>query len=562
MAVPYTFGTATSSIPLSQLDSNFNTVITLGNTAIQLGNTVTTLNNMTLANVTISSGNVTITNVSITTANVTTANITTAVIGTETVTTSTITTANVTTANITTDNITNGTVITSLTLSYGTANGVAYLNGSKVLTSGSALTFDGTNLKVAGETAITAGSQSTLNALHLYFDTATNTSFIKSYHASVDDRDLVVGGKSIAFQVPNGTEIGRFTSTGLGIGTSSPTQKLDVYGTGMKVNNASYVGYLGSGSTFASGATTDFCVRSDNVLSFATGGPYERMRIDSSGNLGLGVTPSAWGTAYRTAIQVGAAACFSGTSGSSATDYFAIGGNFYLNSSASYRYITSAAANRLEASVGEFRFYNAPSGTAGNAITFTQAMTLDASGNLLVGTTSNVGAPARSVAIGNATYGALAAEAPGSGNGYPVWFRDTDATSASQQLVHFRRGASVVGYITTTNTATAYGSASDYRLKNTITPMLGALARVAQLKPVTYKWNSDNSDGEGFIAHQLQEVCPVAVHGTKDAVDDEGNPQYQGIDTSFLVATLTAAIQEQQALITSLTARITALEST
>jgi hypothetical protein len=55
MAVPYTFGSATTSIPLSQLDSNFATTITLGNTAIQLGNTVTTLNNMTFANVTISS---------------------------------------------------------------------------------------------------------------------------------------------------------------------------------------------------------------------------------------------------------------------------------------------------------------------------------------------------------------------------------------------------------------------------------------------------------------------------------------------------------------------------
>jgi hypothetical protein len=58
MAVPYTFGSATTSIPLSQLDSNFATTITLGNTAIQLGNTVTTLNNMTLGNVTVSSGNV------------------------------------------------------------------------------------------------------------------------------------------------------------------------------------------------------------------------------------------------------------------------------------------------------------------------------------------------------------------------------------------------------------------------------------------------------------------------------------------------------------------------
>jgi hypothetical protein len=92
MAVPYTFGTATAAIPLSQLDSNFSTTITLGNTAIQLGNTVTTLNNMTLANVTVSSGNVTLTNVTVTTANVTTANITTAA----------ITTGNVTTGNVTT----------------------------------------------------------------------------------------------------------------------------------------------------------------------------------------------------------------------------------------------------------------------------------------------------------------------------------------------------------------------------------------------------------------------------------------------------------------------------
>ena len=91
--------------------------------------------------------------------------------------------------------------------------------------------------------------------------------------------------------------------------------------------------------------------------------------------------------------------------------------------------------------------------------------------------------------------------------------------------------------------------------------MTGALAKVALLKPCTYKWNTDDSAGEGFVAHELAEVCPHAVTGEKDAVDEEGNPQYQGIDTSFLVATLTAAIQEQQALIQTLTARITALEN-
>ena len=98
--------------------------------------------------------------------------------------------------------------------------------------------------------------------------------------------------------------------------------------------------------------------------------------------------------------------------------------------------------------------------------------------------------------------------------------------------------------------------------------MTGALAKVAALKPCTYKWKVDGSDGEGFIAHELAEVAPQCVTGEKDAVDADGNPVYQGIDTSFLVATLTAAIQEQQAIINAqqaslqtITARIEALEA-
>jgi hypothetical protein len=114
------------------------------------------------------------------------------------------------------------------------------------------------------------------------------------------------------------------------------------------------------------------------------------------------------------------------------------------------------------------------------------------------------------------------------------------------------------GYISTNGTTTSYVTSSDYRLKNTIAPMTGALAKVALLKPCTYKWNADDSAGEGFIAHELAEVVPQCVTGEKDAVDAEGNPQYQGIDTSFLVATLTAAIQEQQAIIESLKARLDA----
>ena len=92
--------------------------------------------------------------------------------------------------------------------------------------------------------------------------------------------------------------------------------------------------------------------------------------------------------------------------------------------------------------------------------------------------------------------------------------------------------------------------------------MTGALAKVSLLKPVNYKWNADDSDGQGFIAHELAEIIPDCVTGEKDAVDADGNPQYQGIDTSFLVATLTAAIQEQQAIINDLKSRIETLEST
>jgi hypothetical protein len=119
----------------------------------------------------------------------------------------------------------------------------------------------------------------------------------------------------------------------------------------------------------------------------------------------------------------------------------------------------------------------------------------------------------------------------------------------------------IVGGVVTTSTATSFNTSSDYRLKENIVPMTGALDKVAQLKPVTYTWKANGSNAQGFIAHELQEVVPDCVTGEKDAVDENGNIKPQGIDTSFLVATLTAAIQEQQAIINDLKARVTALEA-
>jgi squalene cyclase len=91
--------------------------------------------------------------------------------------------------------------------------------------------------------------------------------------------------------------------------------------------------------------------------------------------------------------------------------------------------------------------------------------------------------------------------------------------------------------------------------------MTGALAKVQALKPVTYTWKESGIESQGFIAHELAEVCPDAVTGEKDAVDAEGNPQYQGIDTSFLVATLTAAIQELKAELDSVKAELATLKA-
>jgi hypothetical protein len=95
--------------------------------------------------------------------------------------------------------------------------------------------------------------------------------------------------------------------------------------------------------------------------------------------------------------------------------------------------------------------------------------------------------------------------------------------------------------------------------------MTAALATIAQLKPVKYDWKAEfagtRTAGQGFIAHELQAVVPDCVTGEKDAVDADGSPVYQGIDTSFLVATLTAGLQEAVAMIEELKAKVAALEA-
>jgi len=167
-------------------------------------------------------------------------------------------------------------------------------------------------------------------------------------------------------------------------------------------------------------------------------------------------------------------------------------------------------------------------------------------GNLLVGCTATVSASVKGVQL-----------ATGSANGR---ISIASNTTGGSDMMYFYNPNGIVGAVGTTGSSTYYNTSSDYRLKEDVQPMAGALAKVAALKPVTYKWKSDGSAGEGFIAHELQAVVPGCVIGEKDAVDADGNPVYQGIDTSFLVATLTAAIQELRGIVDSQAARIAALE--
>jgi hypothetical protein len=116
-------------------------------------------------------------------------------------------------------------------------------------------------------------------------------------------------------------------------------------------------------------------------------------------------------------------------------------------------------------------------------------------------------------------------------------------------------------FIKPSSNQVTFNDLSDYRLKHSVAPMTGALAKVAQLKPCTFKWKNNDVESQGFIAHELQEVVKECVTGEKDEVNEDGSIKAQGVDPRKLVATLTAAIQELKALVDAQAARITALES-
>lgn len=145
-------------------------------------------------------------------------------------------------------------------------------------------------------------------------------------------------------------------------------------------------------------------------------------------------------------------------------------------------------------------------------------------------------------------------------NGSTAGFFNRNTSDGS--LVGFRRSNVTVGSISVTTTATAYNTSSDYRLKENIVPVTDGITRLQQLKPSRFNFIADPTKTvDGFLAHEVQTVVPEAITGEKDAVDADGNAQYQGIDQSKLVPLLTAALQEAVGEIESLKARVAALES-
>jgi hypothetical protein len=293
----------------------------------------------------------------------------------------------------------------NLTLNGGTANGVLYLNGSKVATSGSGLTFDGTNLGIGGSPSFYQGS-GLLISRSGYATIRLNDSSGGGTAAEIKQSDSAglilesISNRPIQFNV-NASEQMRLTSTGLGIGTSSPSDILTLAGGasgsyGLTINNAKVGG--GTKAIFQYDATNAIALvggNTTNGLAFQTltsGSLTTKATIDSSGNLGLGVTPSAWGSAYRV-MQIGVGASYSG--GTSLANFLEVGANFFTDTGGVDKYIATSESTKYRQVSGIHSWYNAPSGTAGNAISFTQAMTLDADGRLALGSTSILGSTNR-----------------------------------------------------------------------------------------------------------------------------------------------------------------------
>jgi hypothetical protein len=357
----------------------------------------------------------------------------------------------------------------------------------------------------------------------------------------------------------NGTERMRINVNGdIGIGTSSPnllgaSKGVSIDGSASAILETNIAGSR-AGSVYSFGSSTIIGEFRNLPLVFNTNNT-ERMRIAANGDVGIGTSSPG----YRLSVASSSNDANNSLLGSGIVVGTTIGIRERGNSNGISGTAYASQIYQGASGGGNLEIYNV---AAGYGLIFgtntTERMRIDSSGNLCVGTTNAdpIGTRVNGTVI-NAGGNGIDIRQVGNTSDWGI-----NATSGNVINFYSDNGSAAVysGSISVNGIVTTYGSVSDYRLKENVVPMTEALAKVQLLKPVTFDFKDGGQKSQGFIAHELQEICPDAVVGKKDAIDEEGNPVYQGIDTSFLVATLTAAIQEQQTLINNLTTRLNALE--
>jgi len=277
-----------------------------------------------------------------------------------------------------------------------------------------------------------------------------------------------------------------------------------------------------------------------------SGSPTERMRIRQNGYVGIGTggndpdtnlhVQSLYDTTLRLASTRNSNAWTPGQSIGRIEMYSADG----TAPGASVRASIDAVVESTNGAVIDLVFRSGSN---------SEAMRINSNGNLLVGSQTAV------TSVG--TYGLQLY----TGSGFQGRINAGKTASGTVSALANYHNGSYVGGVTYSNTATAFPTSSDYRLKEDWRPMENSIDRVKELNPVNFAWKLDGTRVDGFLAHEAQEVVPEAVIGEKDAVDAEGNPEYQGIDQAKLVPLLTSALQEAIVKIESLEARVAQLEA-
>jgi hypothetical protein len=327
------------------------------------------------------------------------------------------------------------------------------------------------------------------------------------------------------------------------LGITSPGGDTNVSTTSSGVSTAAR--FIPSGSTVP---TNGVYLPAANTVGISTNSTAA-LTVDSSQNVGIGTASPS----YKLEVQ-GSANTYFGqriyntSTGSSAVSYLQIGNN---TSGATAQLGLNSSANTTNfGGANALYLVNGLSAPLVLGVNNAELMRL-VPGSVLVGRTT-------AYSDGSIGQGGLQTQ---SVSGARIGMACIADITGSQGVIGFVNPNGSVGSVSTNGSNTAFNTTSDYRLKENVTPIANALETVAKLKPVDYTWKIDNTKGQGFIAHELQEVCPQAVTGTKDGVDKEGKPIHQSVDTSFLVGMLTAAIQELNAKVDAQAAEIAALKA-